>query len=88
MDLVAITIGLCLGVLGGAAHLGLTFWRARQVTAGYPARAWLALPIGLAAVGLALYGAAQVAPSAAWAFVVGLFVTRLVVLHRTREAPT
>lgn len=82
----SIAIGVALGVLGGAAHLGLTWWRARRVASGQVGLAWLTFPVGLAAVGVALYAAAQVAPAAAWAFVIGLFATRLAVLARVRRA--
>ena len=81
-----IAIGVALGALGSGAHLGLTWWRARQITSGRTPLAWLTFPLGLAAVGAAIYGAAQVGPAAAWAFVLGLFATRLIVLHRLRGA--
>ena len=83
----AIIAGLVLGALGAAAHLALVWWRARRVLSGDSALAWLAYPAGLALVGVALYGAAQIAPAAAWSFVVGVFLTRWLVLRRLREGP-
>jgi hypothetical protein len=81
-----IAIGIALGVTGAAAHLALTWWRARLVTSGRAGLAWVTLPVGLAAVGLALYAAARVAPEAAWTFVIGLLAARFAVLHRVRSA--
>ena len=69
-----------------APHLALTWWRARLVTSGQSGLAWVTMPLGLVAVGLALYAAARIAPAAAWAFVVGLFAARLLIFHRTRQA--
>jgi hypothetical protein len=79
-----VAIGVALGAVGAAAHLALTWWRARLVTSGRSGLAWATLPLGLGAVGLALLVAAKLAPEAAWAFVVGLLVTRFAVLHRAR----
>ncbi|HJL15235.1 MAG TPA: hypothetical protein RMH99_06240 [Sandaracinaceae bacterium LLY-WYZ-13_1] len=86
MTLFAIAAGLLCGALAGAAHLGLTWARARLVTAGRAGLAWATFPLGLAVVGAALYGAARVDPVAAWAFVPGLFLTRFAVLRRVRGA--
>lgn len=78
-------LGLVLGVVGGGAHLALTWWRARLITSGRTGLAWTIYPLGLAAVGLTLYGAARVAPIAAWLFVVGLLGSRFVTLHLVRS---
>lgn len=84
MSALSIAVGVLLGAIAAAAHLAIAFWRARQVTHGRPLAAWLSYPVGLAIVGLALYAAARVAPLAAWTFVLGLFLTRYVVLRRVR----
>ena len=39
-------LGLALGVVGGGAHLALTWWRARCITSGRTTLAWVIYPIG------------------------------------------
>ena len=84
MSVSSIVVGVLLGAVAAAAHLAIAFWRARQVTSGRPLYAWASYPVGLAVVGLALYAAAWIAPLAAWTFVLGLFLTRTLILHRVR----
>lgn len=79
-------LGLALGVVGGGAHLALTWWRARCITSGRTTLAWVIYPIGLGAIGLAVFGAAKISPLAAWLAVAGLVLTRLVTLYWVRSA--
>ena len=79
-------LGAVLGALGAGWHLGVSRWRARQVTAGHPGRAWATLPVGLLGPGLAFYLAlALVGEEAAWTFLLGAMLTTMTVLGIARR---
>lgn len=82
----AIGLGVGLGVVGGAIHLAVTAWRARLVCRGESARAVLLLPFAFAGPALAVLGAAEVAPAAAWSTVAGIFLVRIATLARRRAS--
>lgn len=79
--------GVLLGALAAGAHLALTRWRARALVGGRVALAWAASPLGLLALGAALFAAAQIADVAAWSFVIGVFAARALILSAARGTP-
>lgn len=81
----SVAIGVFLGALGGAAHLAITRWRATLATTRGAGPALVAMPLGLLALGLAVFAAARVSPLSAWTTPIGIVAVRFLVLRRARR---
>lgn len=79
-------IGIVFGALGALWHLAVLWWRARQVGAGRPGRAWAALPLGFAGPVAAFFGALLLGgEEATWVFLIAAIATSALVLVATRH---
>lgn len=81
---IAIAIGLVLGALGGAAHLGVAYLRAGLLAKRSAGTVLLSMPLGLVGPAVAVVLAARITPVAAWATPVGILLVRFFILRRTR----
>lgn len=80
----AIIAGVVLGAIGALLHLAITRWRASLAAHRGAAVALVTMPLGLACVGVAVFAAASISSTAAWATPIGIFAVRLAVLRRVR----
>lgn len=80
--------GFILGAVGGALHLGVTWWRASLlVSRGVVSVALLAYPLSLLGPAAAVLLAAKIAPAAAWMTPLGFFAARFVGLRAVAPRP-
>lgn len=78
-----IALGLALGALGAAMHLGVAQRRARLVVIGRRrALPLLLYPVGLLGPALAVLAAAAVSSPTVWSVPLGIFTLRSMVMRR------
>ncbi len=81
----AVVLGFVLGVVAGALHLAVTWWRTSLALRRGRVLALATMPVGLLGVAALVLVAARLSPVCAWIMPLGIFAVRLVVVREAKR---